>query len=277
MAYFAFDSVIYENTFELFGFSIASVVMSVGLIYGIIQEYHRYEVLITSSVVLGFQSIQLLLLLPLYNSFGWRLYRIIGTDEKLVRMYKLYCFFITLVKVDVLLTLLVLLMGLFFVQFDWWISYVGLSIGTALCILSAPICVIGVRKEKLSIVILWCLWAMALPGYLIYKIANFWIVGKIHQWNGSTLHDKDLKIMLTVLSASTILTRFFLCITVIIAATNFGKGLRDIYQRDRKFVNPESASLLDKQAAMKIGPNGEIIFQGEEEGETSINNNNNMV
>jgi hypothetical protein len=111
MAYFAFDSVIYENTFELFGFSIASVVMSVGLIYGIIQEYHRYEVLITSSVVLGFQSIQLLLLLPLYNSFGWRLYRIIGTDEKLVRMYKLYCFFITLVKVDVLLTLLVLLMG----------------------------------------------------------------------------------------------------------------------------------------------------------------------
>lgn len=267
MMYFACDSVVNENSFELLGFSIASIIMFVRLIYGIVEEYSKLQVLITSAIVILCQIIQFILLVPLYRSFGWRSYRLIGTNESLIKRYQIYCFFIALMKIDLLLSCLVLLMGVFFVQFDLWYSYLGFGIGMFLTLISAPICIIAVRRENIYIVVLWLLFSLGMPVYLIYKIVVFWLNGKIKDWHGTTLKDIDLKIMLTALAASAIVLRVLLCITLVIVTFNFGKGLISVYKRSDMLKSGQSSNssesdpIISQEAVMKIGPNGEIIFQ----------------
>jgi len=280
MTYFAFDSVLFENSFELLGFTVASLVMFIRLIYGIVNvltETNNHKtmattttatnklprshvsVLVTSSIVLFIQLTQFLLLIPLQKSFGWRSYRLIGTDDSLIRRYRIYNFFLACIKIDTLLSVLVLMMGLFFVEFDYWLSYVGVGAGMAVSLLSIPLLIVGVRFEKVVIVVLWCVWAPALPGYLIYKVIVFWIhKGHIHQWNGSTLNDTDLVIVLTILSICTIMMRVLLWIVTVIATLNFGYGLKDIHKRAKDKVEK-----VNDSQGWHIGPNGEIIFDGD--------------
>jgi hypothetical protein len=260
MLYFACDSVLNENSFELLGFSVASIVMFVRLIYGIVEEYNRLQVVITSSIVLACQVAQFILIIPLYRSFGWRSYRLIGTDESLITRYQIYCFFIALTKIDILLALLVLLMGVFFVQFDWWYSYLGFGIGMAITLVSAPVCVLGVRRESLIIVALWLVWAISMPAYLVYKIIIFWVSGKVKDWHGTTLKDIDLKIMLTLLAASAIITRVVLWITVVIVAFNFGKGLTTVYQRASSAEEQSLVANNVTEQVYTVTDTGEIVF-----------------
>ena len=282
MTYFAFDSVLFENSFELLGFTVASLVMFIRLLYGLVEMLKEHQsssgggsggssiksprqlsALITSCIVLFIQLLQFVLLVPLQRSFGWRSFRLVGTDDKLIRRYRIYNFFLACIKIDTLLSVLVLVMGLFFVQFDFWLSYVGVGLGMAVSLLCVPLLIIGIRFERLLIVVLWCIWSPALPGYLIYKVVTFWLYkGHIHQWNGSTLNDKDLMIILTLLCICTMLMRVLLWIVTVIASLNFGYGLKDIHKRAK-----QEAEKVNTSEYWRIGPNGEIIFNGDHGGD----------
>jgi len=60
--------------------------------------------------------------------------------EKLIfkEMYRHYQIFLSLLKMDVFATFMALAMGVFFVKFDWWWSYVGFGIGFAVTVFAAP-------------------------------------------------------------------------------------------------------------------------------------------
>lgn len=126
----------------------------------------------------------------------------------MIKMWRAYSIFLTLIKMDVMGSIVILLvstflykvmdqMGLFFVSFDWIISYVGLSIGTLISIVVAPIVVhFGVRRENYTVTSAFLLWCLVQPGYLVYKIVDVLKPGKIKVPPGSTYTETTIKVML---------------------------------------------------------------------------------
>ncbi|KNC47761.1 uncharacterized protein AMSG_03988 [Thecamonas trahens ATCC 50062] len=114
--YFAWDSVLTENVFELWAFQIATFLASV---YAVIQYYSVEEENNTVgafqlAVILTFQVCFWALSYTLHRSFGWWVFRRLGADIELKSMYKNYQLFLAQVKFDLQFGLLLVMMSTFF-------------------------------------------------------------------------------------------------------------------------------------------------------------------
>jgi hypothetical protein len=88
--YFAFDAVVNENAFQLFGFVFVSFGMSARVTYQLIkipgtpEELIFYLFLIPSICVYISQIAFLILVIPVYRTFGWKAYFKVGSSPELI-------------------------------------------------------------------------------------------------------------------------------------------------------------------------------------------------
>ncbi|KAL9655571.1 hypothetical protein ABK040_002238 [Willaertia magna] len=273
----------------------ASLVLTGRTLFLLITDYQKPWILTISLIICFFQICQLIICVPLFQSFGWKSYRKLGTNSQLHVIYNTYLANIAILKLDFLFCLTTSLIGLFFVAFDFWYSYLILGIALLLQLILTPIVIyIGIRKEQKIICILFLIYSFFIfPSFLIYQVIIFWINLGSHiiLWDGTTLTQIDIKIGLSILIGCALLCRLLLIIsTCFTMITSFNKGLKSIfinnsYNSDNYTINNESDDKKQQRgrrgmkdsfhvtsAMFKIGENGEILFNDGSNGGYGGNN-----
>jgi hypothetical protein len=187
MIYMLFEAVIKENEFQL------TVFLLQGFVLVIRASIHLYTPIaalmskpdtggllivgmIASSFLQAFLAIALfiaviILSIRVYRSFGWKVFRYVGSNRHLIASYRLYAIYAAMNKFDVLIVIGVLITNSFFLYFEEPYSYVGFVFLFFFSIITPSLSVnIAVKKEFLSLQIVYLLWSLALPGFLLYRV-----------------------------------------------------------------------------------------------------------
>ncbi len=178
-------------------------------------------------------------------------------------MYRLYSVFISLLKLDIAFVLNITLIGLFFIKYDMIASYVGLSVGSAISIIAAPLVVyLGIMRENRIISSIFFLWCLAMPGYIIYKIVDIWTHDNIQPWDdqGRGVGQWTIKILLTIISGASLFVRAVLMILLLFVIRNYGEGLLEVHNK-----GPQKQS----KALFTVSGDGSVTLIPQDE-ETSI-------
>jgi hypothetical protein len=252
MLYFAFEAIWQENEFQLIATLIATISLTIGSVYTLVINSIKYSnrgtnsqaiaalffsTLIPNIVVFLCQIIMLMLLVPLFRSFGWRLYRVVGVSRMLIKYYRFYVIYITLAKLDTLILLVFLISGSYFIKFSLWYSYLGFSFGMVISLVAAPVSVyLGVKRENIPLQVLFIIFLFGLPIYLIYKIIDIWIKHAViripTKFITTEKEDLEIRIILTIIASLGLLVRALFIICAVIVTMNFGKGLYPIFQKE---------------------------------------------
>ncbi|KAL0481093.1 golgi apparatus membrane protein [Acrasis kona] len=264
MLYFAMEAVLNENVFQLVAYLVASAVQVGGIIYAavdswtnsIIDKPSRWTNLATACVVTLCFLLQLLMAIPLYKRFGWKMYHLIGTNENLIKQYRVYSVFVTMLKLDLLFTLEIALIGFFYVTYDNVIpSYTGLGIGLILTLFSSPIVLyFGVNRENFILCSIFLVWCLGMPGYTIYKIIEIWMKDKFHKHAGS-FSDNTIRGLLTIIVAVALFVRCILMATLTTTMKNFGKGLKNVLDGTHKNTSSTPLFTLDEYGTVVMNKN----------------------
>ncbi|EFC46069.1 predicted protein [Naegleria gruberi] len=285
LIYFAIFAIMTENEYLLFAFLIKSfwgATQAAFMIYQSVtllidandgkQEEHdalirtfMWIVIFLIIVPTGLYFVGLILftiiLIPVYRSFGWKIYRRVGSSPELVRYYRFYCIYKSMIQVDIMCLTALYIMALFWLKFDWipW-SHLGLSFGYVFSILLIPISIyLGLKKEWYIVQIFVILFDLVLPIYLIYKLIEAWIKKDEIINEDSVLEKLDIMVIMTIITTFAVIVRILVIIFAIICTVNFRKGLKRIFERD--FIN------IKKRIFKLLRIKRPIIEQ-----ETSINN-----
>ncbi|KAF0972928.1 hypothetical protein FDP41_008780 [Naegleria fowleri] len=240
LCYFAVDAILNENKMMIYSYIVISLFLMGRLIYGLAWggEADELIVMIPSLFILFFEVCQIVLSIPLINSFGWKLYRKIGSSKTLHQLYSVYHAFIAVLKIDFVCSLHVGMLGFFFVVFDFWWVYLLFGVGLLISLVSAPLVVyFGIRQEHKLFCILFLLISLLMPSFLIYKIIVLWLPGThdiVTEWGGSSMSQLEIKIGLSLLAAFAFLVRIILMAMTCACMFNFGKGLKETFRRDNK-------------------------------------------
>lgn len=118
-------------------------------------------------------------------------------------------------------------MGIFFIKIDYWYSYFGFGASFILSLLAASISIyIGCRRESYLVQILFLLFSLAMPGYVIYKLNEIWTTEERIQFpQNTTMNMDEIRIVLTWLATMALLWRTILVVTGVAICFNFKKGL----------------------------------------------------
>lgn len=165
------------------------------------------------------------LLWYLFREFGWQVYKQIGADRRLKRMYFIYQIFICVLKFD------------YFFFFAFSLQLVLLvpsvsSIEKILTIIALPLTLVllvvgymGVRKESNWIMYSFQIGLVSGAGYFVYKLFRIW------QGRNDPLSYQSVFKSLTVFSVSCLLNAIVTSIIGIICYRNFGNGLKTSMNR----------------------------------------------
>mmetsp|Transcript_9510 Transcript_9510/g.35278 ORF Transcript_9510/g.35278 Transcript_9510/m.35278 type:complete len:590 (-) Transcript_9510:83-1852(-) len=135
--FFALDAVFRENEFQMVLFIVVccaitlvmignSILKTVELIRLFVQhqEWIRALQFVLNStfsiLVILSLTIFIGLAYPVYKSFGWKLFKVVGTNKTLLRAFKIYNIWITILKADMVLTIDLSLLNLFFAPSESW-------------------------------------------------------------------------------------------------------------------------------------------------------------
>lgn len=140
--YFAWASVVKENALELISFLIISTLLT---------THATLEVLATEKLtflhwmaLIAYALVQLLYYVCFffaYNRFSWRTSsEINAVNPRVIRIFKLYQHFVSLVKLDLAQYLIVIFIYLFAIFVDWNFYHVGGIILGVCCLLLIIIC-----------------------------------------------------------------------------------------------------------------------------------------
>jgi hypothetical protein len=245
--YFAFDAMLRENEYQLMGCIMAGMILMVRIILQLYESItniinHNYDVIdvvahvlhtiVPSVIVVISQFVLLLLFKPTFNSFGWKIYRIVGTSTSMISYFRLYSIYVTIVKVDVVFSLILMLVGVFFVKVDHWYTYITLGASFLLSLVLAPISIVlGCQKEYLSVQILVLLFKLGIPGYVMYKIYDIWDTEeRILFPKDTTMNITEIRVILTLYATAAISWRFLLIAVGIAVCLNFRKGLKSVFE-----------------------------------------------
>jgi hypothetical protein len=144
--YFAWHSLVNENAFELIAFTVMSTILNFHGLYQAITDA-PFTVLHWVAI-LTFSSVQFFYYFSFYfayNRFGWHaLNEINSTNANLIRAYKLFETFSSVLKLDALLYCMTIAMYLYYVLVDWSaFDYFGISIGVGIFVALVTITFIG--------------------------------------------------------------------------------------------------------------------------------------
>ncbi|KAL9641814.1 hypothetical protein ABK040_011799 [Willaertia magna] len=267
LLYFTLSAIYMENEFQLFSFLIQLLwvcVCDIFILYPIISLLVIYEnnetiqkykfiiiflIIIPSLIIFLIFIFILIIIIPVFRSFGWKIYRKVGSSPELVSIYRIYSIFKSLIQVDLMYLTCLYVMSLSWLKFDMspW-SQIVLSIGYLISIIFTYFSLFyAVRKEIYLLQILYILFNFILPGYLIYKVIEAYLNTKRRIEEDILLTNEEILTIMTIITTVTILIRFITIIFSILVTINFRKGLKSIFEKyDKKrfyekyFENVES-------------------------------------
>eukprot|EP01122_Echinamoeba_exundans_P015601 TRINITY_DN7482_c0_g1_i1.p1 TRINITY_DN7482_c0_g1~~TRINITY_DN7482_c0_g1_i1.p1 ORF type:complete len:312 (+),score=36.43 TRINITY_DN7482_c0_g1_i1:120-1055(+) len=247
VAYFAVDGVINENKFTLFAYIFSCLVMLLYVVYQFIltpvteRDTLLWARLIATAVMAPLTSILAILL---FRKFGWRIYKKIGADGQLVSMYQTYQIYVTFLRLDLqLMVMLILLVGLFwlksnFAQTAWfYLDLASLLVNTVLTVVG----LIAVRAENKPAMISFLVLIWLVPAYLVARGAELTREHPI-DWSNSNDIRRDIQILTILVGILALSNRVFEMIWAVKTWRNFGHGLKE-----RVFARPDDThSLVEK-------------------------------
>eukprot|EP01080_Neovahlkampfia_damariscottae_P011474 gene11474-4638_t len=252
--YFAFDAVLNENSFQLFGFVFISFGMSARVTYQLIKipgsasDPIFYLFLIPSIFVYASQIGFLIAVIPVYKKFGWKAYYKIGSSPELINSYKFYQMFVTMLKLDFEATITLFIMIILIASYDNYFLLIGFGIGFLFTVVLTPFGhYFGVRKEFRLVQIIYLVLSLALPIFLIYSMVTVWLY-PADRFNGLVPVSEytEVQIILTIICAVAVLIRLILIILGIFCLFQFNNGLKQVFDKEWYLVPDFIINLFSK-------------------------------
>jgi len=229
---FAFDGVLNENMGMIVAFALDALIVAGVSIFAFLNDSYFNDG--KESNILAQMIISVICLLIyaalgwfIYLAFGWKIFMKVGHDKEMRARYKIYQVFVTLMKFDIQLgVVLVSMAGLFLLSGDP--SELGLVIGAMLVtVVWAFVGWYGTLKENLNFLYFFYAMATVEPAYVIYKISWTFIY-----------FDRFTNIPIRLIIAAVVialLSRILLLVTNYRCISNFGQGLHSYIDRDTSF------------------------------------------
>ncbi|KAF9572658.1 hypothetical protein EC968_009558 [Mortierella alpina] len=249
----AWDAVRAQNTIELIGIVIFNVCCFAYSIFEISQirnslenggaagffdppsramelQSHLQPFLIVDVCVIGIsQCLVTWLAYQLFQEFGWKIYKKIGADPNMKKMYRAYQIYLVLIKVDLF----------FFVGFSIQFIYLALTrrgqdpeywltiIVLPLTVLILFIAVYAVRHESRKWMASFLVAMLAGVVYFIFKVVRMYVGEKAPLYKG-------VNQFLTLFASLCLITILATIANATICYRNFGKGLKPHLLRDAR-------------------------------------------
>lgn len=181
----------------------------------------------------------------LFQEFGWKIYKKIGADPNMKKMYRAYQIYLVLIKIDLF----------FFVGFSIQFIYLTLARRTSdpeywvtifflpVTILILMVAVYAVRHESRRWMTLFLTTMLAGVGYFIFKIVRMY-------WGPKAPDFQGINKFLTLFAALCLLTILATIVNAAVCYRNFGKGLKPHIMRD---------SSRDTVQNSTSSPNGRVL------------------
>ncbi|KAF9112995.1 hypothetical protein BGX27_002391 [Mortierella sp. AM989] len=195
--------------------------------------------LIVVAVVIGVtQCVVVWLAYQLFQEFGWKIYKKIGADPNMKRMYRAYQVYLVLIKVD-----LFFFVG-FSIQFiyltltrragdpEYWLTIIVLPLTIPILYLA----VYAVRHESRKWMTVFIVAMLCGVAYFVFKVVRMYVGDKVSNYNG-------INKFLTLFASLCLLTILATIANAAVCFRNFGKGLKSqIIKESHETLNSTSAT-----------------------------------
>eukprot|EP00735_Rhodelphis_limneticus_P006782 TRINITY_DN19220_c0_g1::TRINITY_DN19220_c0_g1_i1::g.2229::m.2229 TRINITY_DN19220_c0_g1::TRINITY_DN19220_c0_g1_i1::g.2229 ORF type:complete len:451 (-),score=26.45 TRINITY_DN19220_c0_g1_i1:151-1503(-) len=227
LSWFAYDAVWKESVFQFCAFLAVSTFMLMRVFW----SYYNPDVLRSREIgdiywacLIGacvFQSIYLVLGHRVYNSFGWRLYKKVGADPRLIAMYKKYEAFRSLLFVDLQFGITISTLALFL---NWTgQDEVVLALTLSNLVLSAlliPLALMAVQSERSGFMALFFVTSTLFPAFMAFICYTLFT----DRFEDDTNYERANFLTMGSLA---VICRALLIVSGISVYKNFDEGLKD--------------------------------------------------
>ncbi|KAG0151596.1 hypothetical protein CROQUDRAFT_651011 [Cronartium quercuum f. sp. fusiforme G11] len=231
--FLASDALRQKNTIQLIGLCWFNFAF---LVYAVIQVPEIREIEGTTGSTNVQSSTGLLLAIPaviavseilfvyllwyLFREFGWQVYKQIGADRRLKRMFFMYQIFICVLKFDYFFFFAFTLQLVLLVPSVGGIEKILTIIALPLTLLLLIVGYTGVRKEADWIMHSFQFGLLSGAGYFVYKLFRIW------QGRDDPDSYQNVFKSLTVFSVSCLLMAIITSVAAVVCLRNFGNGLK---------------------------------------------------
>lgn len=215
------SAILLENVFEFYGSLVNSFLITLYVVYHYasqtLGETFEEASLYVMIMVLVFQMVYIFMAPFIHQAFGWRIYKRVGSDPHLQEMYKTAEIFFSLLKIDLEFAILLVMLASFFL-FESKME-IALNVGAIIVSLMwATVGFLSVRREVVSGMVLFLLFACIEPAYIIYQLIE------LYDADEEEISDGTNQFWITCSLA--LVVRLLLLIWMAFVWSNFGKGLR---------------------------------------------------
>eukprot|EP00698_Gefionella_okellyi_P022944 TRINITY_DN7704_c0_g1_i1.p1 TRINITY_DN7704_c0_g1~~TRINITY_DN7704_c0_g1_i1.p1 ORF type:complete len:328 (+),score=62.55 TRINITY_DN7704_c0_g1_i1:28-1011(+) len=231
LLYFAYDGVINENKYEVAAFLAVTYLLAtrIGWMF-ITGRWIDSTRNLPLYIALNYAALAMFVLNVLFavpntiytvrawKSFGWKMYRNVGTDRELKEKFRVYQIFLSLLKVDLQFNISLVVLGGFFIfqnvaNADLWVNIVMVIVTIVWTFLANY----AIRQEQFKLFILVCAFAVVEPTYIIYKMVT--LFGP----SGQLVVDNP-RILFAISGALSIAERILLFFFIVRCYRNWGPG-----------------------------------------------------
>eukprot|EP01012_Entosiphon_sulcatum_P005463 TRINITY_DN12425_c0_g1_i2.p2 TRINITY_DN12425_c0_g1~~TRINITY_DN12425_c0_g1_i2.p2 ORF type:complete len:334 (+),score=73.01 TRINITY_DN12425_c0_g1_i2:1284-2285(+) len=216
------EAVFTENKLELVSVIFLSLILTLRVVsYFISQEEASTALLVGVIANSVLQLFLLILVRPVWQSFGWRAFNAVGADPELLRVFETFMQFSALVKQDIQFTATGALMLTFFFEYAQW-NFVLVVVWSICSLIVDVLSLVLVRRGSVLFANIFTLFLLVLPGYIIFKEWDLWFGDGIRKDSSWDEKEHDVKILLTVTGALATLVRLGLLICTVRCTLAFG-------------------------------------------------------
>eukprot|EP01083_Nonionella_stella_P151152 482591_1 len=237
--YFSFASIFKENVFQFIASIISSSFVWLWALYHLfstslhLTRLFNHQGLALVILTSTFQLIFMIMSPFIYKSFGWRMYEEISAEAHIQRMYLKYQAYLSFMKVDVQLGILLLMMAAFFL-FHCALDVVLNASAVIVTIAWAYLGYFAIRFERSTLLKIFAAFSIVEPGYIAgYLFAVFRNPNRV---KGVSFPQ------FAIVGSLAVVCRILLMICVKFVFDDFNKGLKRFkLKTDLKTPKPDGA------------------------------------